>query len=99
MTRWFARLAIVFFSLLATACAGGTLLGAAAAETQIAELLVTCLTCGEQWIFAPPATLGAGLLSLLTRRKPADKCPKCGSRAVKFGHTADAERHAHGRTA
>ena len=86
MPGWISRLALVAITVMATACAGGVVLGAASAETQAAELLVTCLSCGEQWLFAPSATLGAGLLSLLRRRKPVDTCPKCGSRAVSFGH-------------
>ena len=96
MPAWFARLALVFLSLVATACAGCSLLGAASAETHVTELIVTCLSCGEQWLFAPSATVSAGLLSLLTRRKLADRCSKCGSRAVAFGHAADQHRH-HGR--
>ena len=98
MPAWFARLAFVFLGLAASACAGCSLLGAASAETQVTELIVTCLSCGEQWLFTPSATVGAGLLSLLTRRKVADGCSKCGSRAVIFRHAADRDRH-HGRTA
>jgi hypothetical protein len=87
MSRWLLRLALVLVSIVG---AGGVVLGAASAETAARELLVTCLTCGEQWIFAPSATLGAGLWSLIRRRrKPSDLCPKCGSRAVIFGHTHD----------
>ena len=65
---------------------GRRVLGAASAETQVTELVATCLSCGEQWLFVPSATLGAGFLSFFRRRKPVDKCPKCGSRAVAFGH-------------
>ena len=89
MARLLTRLALVFISLLATACAGGAVLGAASAEAHVRDLIVTCLSCGEQWLFAPTATLGAGFLSLVRRRKAVDKCPKCGSRAVKFGHGDD----------
>jgi len=88
-------LALVLISVVS---AGGVVLGAASAETTARDLLVTCLTCGEQWIFAPSATLGAGFLSLIRRqRKPVDKCPKCGSRAVIFGHNHD-ERASQRRT-
>jgi len=99
MHGWLARAVLVFVTILATACASGVVLGAASAETRVAELMVTCLACGEQWLFAPSATLGAGLLSLFRRRKPADKCPKCGSRAVAFGHADEAGKRRHGRTA
>jgi hypothetical protein len=99
MPGWLTRLALVFITLLATGCAGGAMLGAAAAETHVRDLVVTCLSCGEQWLFAPTASLGAGFLSLIRRRKSADRCPKCGSRAVSFGHgDEDASEH-HGRTA
>jgi len=85
--------------LISVVSAGGVVLGAASAETTARELLVTCLTCGEQWIFAPSATLGAGLLSLLRRRrKPVDTCPKCGSRTVVFGHTHERQQTHQGRT-
>ena len=99
MPGWMSRLALVFLSLLATACAGGAVLGAASAETYVRDLLVTCLSCGEQWLFAPTATLGAGFLSLIRRRKSADKCPKCGSRAVAFSHRDEDAGEHHGRTA
>jgi ribosomal protein S27E len=99
MGGWLTRLALVLLTLLATACASGAVLGAASAETQVTELLVTCLSCGEQWMFAPTATVGAGLLALLRRRKPVDKCPKCRSRAVSFGHAHEADKRHHGRTA
>ena len=89
MPGWISRLALVFISLLATACAGGAVLGAASAEAHVRDLVVTCLSCGEQWLFAPTATLGAGFLSLIRRRKAVDKCPKCGSRAVTFGHVEE----------
>ncbi len=85
MARWFLRLALVLISI---AGAGGVALGAASAETTARELLVTCLACGEQWVFAPSATLAAGFLSLFRRqRQPDDTCPKCGSRTAIFGHT------------
>ena len=83
-----SRLALILITVCAGACASGVVLGAASAETQVTELIVTCLSCGEHWLFAPSATLGAGLLSLLRRRKLADKCPKCGSREVAFGHAS-----------
>lgn len=84
MARWLVRVALVLLSVVG---AGGVILGAATAETTARELLVTCLACGEQWLFMPSATLGAGLLSLLSRHpRLADRCPKCGSRAVVFGH-------------
>jgi hypothetical protein len=98
MAGWIARLALVFLGLAATACAGCSLLGAASAQTQVTELIVTCLSCGEQWLFAPSATVSAGLLSLLTRKKIYDRCSKCGSRAVTFAHAAEHDRH-HGRIA
>jgi Zn finger protein HypA/HybF involved in hydrogenase expression len=99
MARLLLRLAVVFITLLATGCAGGTVLGAASAETQVRDLVVTCLSCGEQWLFAPTATLGAGFLSLIRRRKSGDRCPKCGSRAVSFGHGDEDAGEQHGRTA
>lgn len=99
MPGWLSRLALVVLSFLATAWAGSTLLGAASAQTHVTELLVTCLSCGEQWTYAPSATVGAGLLSLFRRRKLADRCPKCGSRAVAFGHADEAASKRQGRTA
>ncbi len=99
MHGWLARAVLVFVTILATACASGVVLGAASAETRVAELMVTCLACGEQWLFAPSATLGAGLLSLFRRRKPADTCPKCGSRAVRSGTRMRPGSGRHGRTA
>jgi Zn finger protein HypA/HybF involved in hydrogenase expression len=99
MARLLLRLAVVFITLLATGCVGGTVLGAASAETQVRDLVVTCLSCGEQWLFAPTATLGAGFLSLIRRRKSGDRCPKCGSRAVSFGHGDEDAGEQHGRTA
>jgi hypothetical protein len=87
MPGWLSRLAIAVISILAMATAGGVVLGAACARTPAIELLATCLSCGEQWLFTPSATVAAGFLSLFARRrKPLDKCPKCGSRAVTFGH-------------
>lgn len=99
MPGWLSRLAVVIIALLTTACAGGVVLGAASAETHVRDLLVTCLSCGEQWLFAPTATLGAGLLSLFRRRKLVDKCPKCGSRTVKFGHGDEDAKPGQGRIA
>lgn len=99
MHGWLMRLSLMFLSLLATACAGGAVLGASATVTSVTELLVTCLSCGERWLFAPSATVGAGVVALLKRRKPADTCPKCGSRAVAFGHAEEAAREHHGKTA
>ena len=99
MHGWLSRLVLIVISLLATVCAGGAALAAASAETRVTELVVTCISCGEQWLFTPTATLGAGLVSLFKRRKPADKCPKCGSRAVKFGHGDETGKFDHGRTA
>lgn len=98
MSGWFSRLVVITLTLLASAFAGGIVLGAASAATHVTDLLVTCLSCGERWPYAPPASVGAGLLSLLRRRKPADTCPKCGSRAVAFGHRKDATGD-YGRTA
>jgi len=86
MPAWLPRLALILLTVSAGACASGVVLGAASAQTQVTELLVTCLSCGEHWVFAPSATIGAGLLSLLRRRKLVDKCPKCGSHEVAFGH-------------
>ena len=97
MAGWLSRLAVVIFTLLAATVAGGAVFGAAHAETHVSELMATCLSCGERWMFVPSASVGAGLLSLFRRRKPSDTCPKCSSRAVAFGH-ADAKEH-HGRTA
>jgi hypothetical protein len=91
MLGWLSRLALILVTVFAGACASGAVLGAASAETQVTDLLVTCLSCGEHWLFTPSATLGAGLLSLLRRRKLVDKCPKCGSREVAFGHTPKLE--------
>ena len=83
MARWFVRIALL---LIAAAGTGGLAFGAASAETTATDLLVTCLSCGEQWLFAP-AAFPASLLALLTRRhRPTDTCPKCGSRAVSFSH-------------
>jgi ribosomal protein S27E len=96
---WVPRLALAIITFVATLCASGVVLGAASADTGVTELIVTCLSCGEQWLFTPTATLGAGLLSLFRRRKPVDKCPKCGSRAVKFGHADEKAKHGHGKTA
>ena len=97
MAGWLSRLAVVIFTLLAATVAGGAVLGASSAETHVSELIATCLSCGERWLFVPSASVGAGLLSFFKRRKPSDKCPKCGSRAVVFGHV-DAKDD-HGRTA
>jgi DNA-directed RNA polymerase subunit RPC12/RpoP len=99
MPAWLSRLVLVVFSLLATACAGGALFGAASAETEVSELLVTCLSCGHKWSFAPSATVAAGLLSLVKIRKTADTCPHCGSRVVAFGHAEEDKRQHHGRSA
>jgi DNA-directed RNA polymerase subunit RPC12/RpoP len=99
MPAWLSRLALVVFSLLATACAGGALFGAASAETEVSELLVTCLSCGHKWLFAPSATVAGGLLSLVKLRKTADTCPRCGSRVVAFGHAEEDARQHHGRSA
>lgn len=94
MHGWLSRLVLALITLGATACASGVVLGASSADTHVTELLVTCLSCGEQWFFTPTATLGAGLLSLFRKKKPADKCPRCGSRAVKFGHPdGEASQH------
>ena len=87
MLGWLLRLVLALVTLIAGGFASGVVLGAASAETQVTELLVTCLSCNEHWLFTPSATLGAGLLSLLRRRRLVDKCPKCGSREVAFGHT------------
>jgi hypothetical protein len=84
VARWFVRIALMLIAVLGT---GGVALGAASAETAATDLLVTCLSCGEHWLFAPSATFHAGLMALLTRRhRPNDTCPKCGSRAVSFSH-------------
>jgi ribosomal protein S27E len=91
MLGWLSRLALILVTVFAGACASGAVLGAASAETQVTDLLVTCLSCGEHWLFTPSATLGAGLLSLFRRRRLVDKCPKCGSREVAFGHTPKLE--------
>jgi hypothetical protein len=85
-------LAVAVFSLLAVSVAGGVVLGASSAETQVMQLVATCLSCGERWVFTPSATVGTGLLSLLLRRrKQPDTCPKCGSRAVAFAHPGHAD--------
>jgi Zn finger protein HypA/HybF involved in hydrogenase expression len=86
MARLLARLAVVALTLAAAALAGGSVLGAASAETRVTELLVTCLSCGERWLFVPSASVAAGFLSVFRRRKLVDTCPKCGSRAVAFAH-------------
>ncbi len=97
MPGWLIRMALAVITVCATACAGGVVLGAVSADTRVTELLVTCLSCGEQWLFTPTATLSAGLLSLFRRRRHVDKCPKCGSRAVKFGHADETSRPRQGR--
>lgn len=87
MPAWFSRLALVLFSVLVACCAGGLMLGAASAETCVTDLVATCLSCGEHWLYKPSATLGAGFLALCKRtRRPLDTCPKCGSQVVIFGH-------------
>jgi hypothetical protein len=96
---WLTRLVLALATVTASAWAGGVLVGAASAETEVASLIVTCLSCGEKWLFAPSATLAAGLVSLARFRRPADKCPKCGSRVVAFGHPEEDARQHHGRTA
>jgi hypothetical protein len=98
MFGWLSRLALILVAVMAGACASGAVLGAASAETQVTDLLVTCLSCGEHWLFTPTTTLGAGLLSLFRRRKLVDRCPKCGSREVAFGHTPKLERDSQRRT-
>ena len=99
MPGWIVRLAVALITVVGAAYAGRAVLGAAAAETHVTELLVTCLSCGEHWLFAPSASIGAGLLSLFRPRRLADKCPKCGSRAVAFSHREEVEKRDHGRTA
>jgi ribosomal protein S27E len=98
MFGWLSRLALILVTVIAGAWASGVVLGAASAETRVTELLVTCLSCGEHWLFTPSATLGAGLLSLLRRRKLVDTCPKCGSREVAFGHAPELEDDSQRRT-
>ena len=98
MPAWLARLALALFTLIATVFAGGVMLGAASADTRVSDLLATCLSCGEEWLFMPSATMGAGFLSMFRRRK-VDRCPKCGSRAVSFGHAGDAGKRPQGRNA
>jgi DNA-directed RNA polymerase subunit M/transcription elongation factor TFIIS len=62
------------------------------------QLVATCLSCGERWLFAPSPTVGTGVLwLLLRRRKQPDKCPKCGSRAVSFTHPGHANETADAR--
>jgi hypothetical protein len=98
VAAWLSRLAVAVISLVAATWAGAVVLGAASAETQVTQLVATCLSCGGQWLFAPSATLGVGFLSFLTRsRKHSDKCPRCGSNAVTFGHPGHQPAH-HGRT-
>jgi hypothetical protein len=98
MLGWLSRLVLALVTVIAAGCASGVVLGAASAETEVTELLVTCLSCSEHWLFTPSATLGAGLLSLLRRRRLVDKCPKCGSRKVAFGHTPQLEAGSQRRT-
>ena len=100
MPVWLSRFAFALFSVLVASCVGGVAVGAAAAETRVTELMATCLSCGEQWLYAPTATFGAGLLSLFNRkRKPLDQCPKCGSRTVAFGHGDKRPDEGHGPSA
>ena len=86
MARWVIGTALVVVSLFAGTWTGGLILGAAAAETQVIELLARCLSCGEQWMYAPSATLSAGFLTLIGWRQRSDRCPKCRSRAVTVTH-------------
>ena len=86
MARWVIGTAIVIFSLFAGTWTGGLIVGAAAAETHVVELLATCLSCGEHWLYTPSATFGAGLLTLIGWRQRSDRCPKCRSRAVTVTH-------------
>ena len=99
MPGWLTRLALALMTLVATVWAGGVVLGAASAETEVTELIVICLSCGQKWLFTPSATLGASLLSLVGLRRPADKCPRCGSRVVAFGHVEEDAREHQGRSA
>lgn len=99
MPGWLARLAVVILTLLTTAFAGGAVLGAASAETRVTELLATCLSCGERWLFVPSASVAAGFLSIFRRRTLVDTCPKCGSRTVSFTHADEARKEDYGRTA
>lgn len=98
MRPWLTRLALVLFGLLGAALAGRTMFGAASADTHVTELIVTCLSCGEQWAFAPPPTVAAGFLSLFKRRTVSDTCPRCGSRAVTFAHAGRTTQN-HDKTA
>ena len=98
MPVWLSRLAFVLFSVFVASCAGGVVVGAAAAETRVTELVATCLSCGEQWLYSPTGTLAAGFAALFNRkRRPVDRCPKCACRVVTFGHGRNGS--AHGPTA
>jgi ribosomal protein S27E len=83
-----ALLISIVVCLLAPSCGVASSARAAAAVqpvTTVTELVVTCLACGEQWIYYPASGLAAGLVSLFTRRrKQLDHCPKCHSRTVIF---------------
>jgi DNA-directed RNA polymerase subunit M/transcription elongation factor TFIIS len=83
-----ALLISVVVCLLAPSCSMAS--GASAAAlirpaNTVTEIVVTCLACGEQWIYLPASGFAAGIVSLFTRRrKTLDRCPKCHSRTVIF---------------
>jgi hypothetical protein len=82
-----ALLISVVVCLLAPSCSMASSATAAGIQPThtVSELVVTCLACGEQWLYFPASTFAAGIASLFTRRrKRLDHCPKCHSRTVIF---------------
>jgi hypothetical protein len=83
-----ALLISIVVCLLAPSCSAAATARAAAAiqpVNTVTEIVVTCLACGEQWIYLPASGFAAGFVSLFSRRrKQFDHCPKCHSRTVIF---------------
>jgi hypothetical protein len=89
MSRLALLVALLVF-LLAPSCSAGAGANAASVHpmTTMTEVVVTCLSCGEQWFYVPASSFAAGFMSLLTRRRRIiDRCPKCHSRVVRFSQS------------